>query len=353
MMRIPARNTPKAIRGSSIAYRPELDGIRGLAIVIIVFHHFDYIGGKYFGGRGFLAVDIFFVLSGFLITQILLSYRDRGIKLRKFYLRRVARLYPILLVSVVSLSIYLRNDYQFLDRTPAVTSVLYIKNFWPWGGVFGPMWSLSAEEQFYFIFPVILFAGLRLLKRKRFTIFVLLWLASVWTVALISSAPDFNFNSDGIFNLVVFRPSIILVGALIALHKDSLENLVAKHAKIALLLLPVLVYFTITVQFPPLAGLATGLLILALSERVRMTSLIARGLHLIFAFRPLAWIGLLSYSIYIWHLPMIFFSSEHFTIQSVSPIWFFLVKLIAVSCVSFYLFERPVLKLITKTSSSK
>lgn len=353
MMRIPARNTPKAIRGSSIAYRPELDGIRGLAIVIIVFHHFDYIGGKYFGGRGFLAVDIFFVLSGFLITQILLSYRDRGIKLRKFYLRRVARLYPILLVSVVSLSIYLRNDYQFLDRTPAVTSVLYIKNFWPWGGVFGPMWSLSAEEQFYFIFPVILFAGLRLLKRKGFTIFVLLWLASVWTVALISSAPDFNFNSDGIFNLVVFRPSIILVGTLIALHKDSLENLVAKHAKIALLLLPVLVYFTITFQFPPLAGLATGLLILALSERVRMTSLIARGLHLIFAFRPLAWIGLLSYSIYIWHLPMIFFSSEHFTIQSVSPIWFFLVKLIAVSCVSFYLFERPVLKLITKTSSSK
>ena len=353
MMRIPARNTPKAIRGSSIAYRPELDGIRGLAIVIIVFHHFDYIGGKYFGGRGFLAVDIFFVLSGFLITQILLSYRDRGIKLRKFYLRRVARLYPILLVSVVGLSIYLRNDYQFLDRTPAVTSVLYIKNFWPWGGVFGPMWSLSAEEQFYFIFPVILFAGLRLLNRKRFTIFVLLWLASVWTVALISSAPDFNFNSDGIFNLVVFRPSIILVGTLIALHKDSLENLVAKHAKIALLLLPVLVYFTITVQFPPLAGLATGLLILALSERVRMTSLIARGLHLIFAFRPLAWIGLLSYSIYIWHLPMIFFSSEHFTIQSVSPIWFFLVKLIAVSCVSFYLFERPVLKLITKTSSSK
>jgi peptidoglycan/LPS O-acetylase OafA/YrhL len=215
------------------------------------------------------------------------------------------------------------------------------------------MWSLSAEEQFYFIFPVILFAGLRLLKRKGFTIFVLLWLASVWTVALISSAPDFNFNSDGIFNLVVFRPSIILVGTLIALHKDSLENLVAKHAKIALLLLPVLVYFTITVQFPPLAGLATGLLILALSERVRMTSLIARGLHLIFAFRPLAWIGLLSYSIYIWHLPMIFFSSEHFTIQSVSPIWFFLVKLIAVSCVSFYLFERPVLKLITKTSSSK
>lgn len=354
MMRIfPSRNTPKAVRGSSIAYRPELDGIRGLAIIIIVFHHFDYIGGKYFSGRGFLAVDVFFVLSGFLITQILLSYRDRGIKLRKFYIRRVARLYPILLVSVVGLSIYLRNDYQFLDRTPAITSILYIKNFWPWGGVFGPMWSLSAEEQFYFIFPIILFTGMRLLRRNRFTIFVLLWLVAVWTVAIVSSAPDFNFNSDGIFNLVVFRPSIILVGALIALHKDSLENLVAQNAKFALLQLSVLIYFTITLQFPPLAGIATGLLLLILSERVRKASLIARGAHLVFAFRPLAWIGLLSYSIYIWHLPMIFFSSDHFTVQSVSPIWLFLVKLLAVSCLSFYLFERPVLRLITKTSTRK
>ena len=353
MMRIPARNTPKGIRGSSISYRPELDGIRGLAIIIIVFHHFDYIGGKYFGGRGFLAVDVFFVLSGFLITQILLSYRDRGIKLRNFYLRRVARLYPILLVSVVGLSIYLRNDYQFLDRTPAITSVLYIKNFWPWGGVFGPMWSLSAEEQFYFIFPLILFASLRLLKRNRFTVFILLWLVAVWTVALVLSAPDFNFNADGIFNLVVFRPSIILVGALIALHRDFLENFVAKHLKFAFVLFAFLIYFTISIQFPPLAGIATGLLLLVLSERVREASVIARGTYQVLAFRPLAWIGLLSYSIYIWHLPLIFFSSDHFTVQSVSPIWLFLVKLLAVSCVSFYLFERPVLKLITKISKIK
>lgn len=354
MMRIfPTRNTPNAVRGSSIAYRPELDGIRGLAIVIIVFHHFDYIGGKYFGGRGFLAVDIFFVLSGFLITQILLSYRERGIKLRKFYLRRVARLYPILLVSVVGISIYLRNDYQFLDRTPAITSILYIKNFWPWGGVFGPMWSLSAEEQFYLIFPVILFAGLRYLKRNAFTVLLILWLVAVWTIAIISSAPDFNFNADGIFNLVVFRPSIILVGCLVALHKEFLENLVARFNVLSMATFVLLVYFTIQYQFPPLAGLATALLILLMAEKSTEKSKISFGIKAIMGMRPLAWIGLLSYSIYIWHLPMIFFSSEHFMVQSVSPIWFFLVKLLAVSCVSFYLFERPVLRLITKTSTKK
>lgn len=308
---------------------------------------------QYFEGRGFLGVDVFFALSGFLITQILLSYREKGIKLRKFYLRRVARLYPILLVSVVGLTFFMRNNPEFADRGPSIASILYIKNFFPWGGVFGPMWSLSAEEQFYLIFPVFLFLGLKLLKKYRLTVFILLWLSTVWIVAIISAAPEFNFNNHGIFNLVVFRPSIILVGCLVAIHKEYLEQLVNRLKKFMFLLLFLFVSLTLATQFPPLAGISTALLILILSEQVRKESIIARGIYSIFAFRPLAWIGLLSYSIYIWHLPMIFFSSARFTVLSVSPIWLFIVKLLAVSCVSFYLFERPVLKLITKTRSSK
>jgi peptidoglycan/LPS O-acetylase OafA/YrhL len=348
-----AKNTPTSVRGASIAYRPELDGIRGFAVIIIIFHHFNYIDVQYFAGRGFLGVDIFFALSGFLITQILLSYRENGIKLRKFFLRRFARLYPILLVSVVGLTFFLRDDPEFVDRTPSVASILYIKNFFPWDGIFAPMWSLSAEEQFYLLFPVILFLGLKLLKKFRLTVFILLWLSTVWVVAVISRAPEFNFNDDGIFNLVVFRPSIILVGCLVALHKEYLEQLVNRHKNLVYLLLPLLISLTLAIQFPPLAGISTALLILILSEQVRKESIIARGIYSIFAFKPLAWIGLLSYSIYIWQLPMIFFSSGGFMEPSVSPIWFFLVKLLAVSCVSFYLFERPVLKLITRTGSSK
>jgi peptidoglycan/LPS O-acetylase OafA/YrhL len=308
---------------------------------------------QYFEGRGFLGVDIFFALSGFLITQILLNYKEKGIKLRQFYLRRIARLFPILFVSVIGLTFFLRNDPEFLDRTPSIASILYIKNFFPWDGVFAPMWSLSAEEQFYLLFPVILLLGLKLLKKFRLTLFILLWLSTIWGVAVVSSAPDFNFNNDGIFNLVVFRPSIILIGCLAALHKDSLEQLVNRHKRFAFLLLALLISLTLAIQFPPLAGISTALLILILSEQVRRESLIARGIYSIFAFKPLAWIGLLSYSIYIWQLPMIFFSSERFTVLSVSPMWLFLVKLLAVSCVSFYLFERPVLKLITRTRSGK
>jgi peptidoglycan/LPS O-acetylase OafA/YrhL len=348
-----AKGAPTSVRGSSIAYRPELDGIRGFAIIIIIFHHFNYINMRYFEGRGFLAVDVFFALSGFLITQILLSYREKGVKLRKFYLRRIARLYPVLLLSVIGLTFFLRDNLYFLDRTPSIASVLYIKNFFPWGGVFGPMWSLSAEEQFYLIFPVILFLGLKVLKKFRLTVFILLWLGMVWAVAVISSAPEFNFNNHGIFNLVVFRPSIILVGCLAALHKDYLEDLVNRHKQTVYSLLLLLIFLTLAIQFPPLAGISTALLILILSERVRKESVIARVIYSIFAFRPLAWIGLLSYSIYIWHLPMIFFASERFTVLSVSPMWLFFLQLLAVSCVSFYLFERPVLKFITRSRSSK
>lgn len=342
---------PSVVRGQSINYRPELDGIRGLSIIVIVFHHFDYVGAHYFGGRGFLGVDIFFVLSGFLITQILLKYRNEGIKLRRFYLRRVARLYPILLLSTLGLSFYLRNDYQFLDRTPAIQTILYIQNFWPWGGLFGPMWSLSAEEQFYLIFPLILLLGLKFLTKKSLSILLTVWLGVIWCVALNESAPEFNFNSDGIFNLVVFRPSIILVGALIALNISQLEELVGRFYYASLLTLVALIYGAISFQFPPLAGLATGLLILQLSSSVTERYRIAHGVKAILCFAPLAWIGLLSYSIYIWHLPMIFLSTDHFTIRAITNVPLFLGKLLIVAAFSFYLFERPVLKLLTKRSS--
>lgn len=344
-------NRPSVVRGNSINYRPELDGIRALSIVVIVFHHFDYIGAHYFGGRGFLGVDIFFVLSGFLITQILLKYRSEGVGLGKFYLRRVARLYPILFLSTLALSFYLRNDYQFLDRSPAIHTIFYVKNFWPWGGLFGPMWSLSAEEQFYLIFPLVLLLGLKFLNRKRLSIFLTLWLAAIWTMALKVSAPEFNFNSDGIFNLVVFRPSIILVGALIALNISKLETLVVRFYYFSIVALLVLTYSAMTYQFPPLAGLATGLLILQLSAIATDRYLIARLLKGVLSFAPLAWIGLLSYSIYIWHLPMIFFSTEHFTIQAITNIPQFLGKLLIVAALSFYLIERPILKFVSKRSS--
>jgi peptidoglycan/LPS O-acetylase OafA/YrhL len=339
---------PRIVRGNSIGYRPELDGIRGLAIIMIVFHHFDYVGMHYFGGRGFLGVDVFFVLSGFLITQILLTYKDKGIKLRTFYIRRVARLYPILLISVLTLLAIFGSTFEFLDKAPAIRSLLYIKNFWPWGGIFGPMWSLSAEEQFYAIFPIILFLGTKLFKSKL-SILLSLWLAGIWYLGYKASGSSHNFNSDGVFNLVVFRPSIILVGSLIALNKEKLEKLVSKFTVMWIAIFVGLVTLTIKTQFPPLAGIATGLLILLFSDAATAKSFLARTLRRLVGIKPLAWIGLLSYSIYIWHLPMIYISSQHFMIHALLvPKWEFFLKLLGIAILSFYLVERPFLKLVSR-----
>ena len=350
-MSIFQRTTPVGVRGRHITYRPELDGIRGLAIIMIVFHHFDYVGYNYFGGRGFLGVDIFFALSGYLITQILIASRKKKENIGFFYLRRVARLYPILVISVVGISIYYRNNYQFLDRSPAINSILYIKNFKPWGGVFGPLWSLAAEEQFYLIFPAILFFGLKFLRKRGLSALLILYVAAIWTHALIINSPQFNFNQDGVFNLVIFRPSILLVGCLIAIHKDWLEKLVSRRVYLTLALFVICVWGTIRFQFPPLAGIATGLLILLISETVVRKSLITRLMRALIGARPIAWIGLLSYSIYFWHLPLIFINTHHFMIKAITNMPLFFLQLLIIAGISFYLIERPAMRVITSLAN--
>ncbi len=202
----------REIRGKNIIYRPELDGIRALSIVVVLLHHLGYLSG-----RGFLGVDIFFTLSGYLITQVLLATVVQGHPLTSFYRRRVARLYPIMAISVLVASIVVGfNSSQ--DTKPVLASLFYVKNFLHWGDLFGPFWSLSAEEQFYLLFPIALLLFLRFFNRKIFTGFLLLVIAVIWIHVLWINYPAYSWNQDGIFNLVVFRPTMILVGCLISLN---------------------------------------------------------------------------------------------------------------------------------------
>ena len=123
----------KEIRGKNITYRPELDGIRALSIVVVVLHHLGYLNG-----RGFLGVDIFFTLSGYLITQVLLATVVKGRPLLGFYRRRVARLYPIMVLSILIASLVVGFD-STRDTKPVLASIFYVKNFLHWGDLFGLM----------------------------------------------------------------------------------------------------------------------------------------------------------------------------------------------------------------------
>ena len=225
----------REIRGKNIAYRPELDGIRALSIVVVLLHHLGYLNG-----RGFLGVDIFFTLSGYLITQVLLATVAKGAPLLCFYRRRVARLYPIMAMSVVVATLAIGFD-SVRDTKPILSSLFYYKNFLHWGDLFGPFWSLSAEEQFYLIFPLLLILFLKFFNKDIFTVFITLFTAAVWGYVLWKNYPDYSWNQDGVLNLALFRPTMILVGCVISLNYSAARDLVKKFRAIFLLIFIALV----------------------------------------------------------------------------------------------------------------
>ena len=148
-----------------MTYRNDIDGLRGISIILVLLFHFEINGMN----NGFLGVDIFFVISGFLITQIILRDLKRGeFSFINFYCRRIRRLFPFLtMLTVVSLlSCIFFNSFSFEKfGYSLIWTSLFSSNIWFWTetGYFAPSafekpllhtWSLSVEEQFYLVFPL-------------------------------------------------------------------------------------------------------------------------------------------------------------------------------------------------------
>jgi peptidoglycan/LPS O-acetylase OafA/YrhL len=313
---------PKPVANAPhIAYRPGLDGLRALAVLGVFLYHarIDWLPG------GFLGVDLFFVLSGYLITSLLLvewEARNR-IDLRRFWLRRARRLLPALVVVVlgalVLASIFARGDLAN-TRSDAVSSLLYYTNWHliiaqhSYFSVHGNpsllqhLWSLAVEEQFYVLWPLLLVPALVLLGRRRLPMLVIAGIAAsaalMWLL----------YNPDGDPSRVYFgtdtRAFLLLMGILLALVWPWIER--ARRA------LPLLEFFGIA------ALVGTVLLFLRMRD---FSPTLYRGGDLAAAFcfvvliaavahprtgigqamgiAPLRWIGERSYGIYLWHLPII------------------------------------------------
>ena len=203
------------------SYKPDIDGLRALAVLaVIAFHGFpEYVAG------GFVGVDVFFVISGFLISGIILDESRVGIfSLQRFYARRVRRIFPALLfVLVVSLLagwwLLLPNDFERLGKQLAASAV-FVSNFYLWfqSSYFSPdartfpllhLWSLGVEEQFYIVWPLIIMA----LRRRPNWIILAIALIGVSSfylnVALIE-------NHEADFYSPVTRAWELMVGASLA-----------------------------------------------------------------------------------------------------------------------------------------
>ncbi|MFL6214837.1 MAG: acyltransferase family protein [Blastocatellia bacterium] len=317
---------------TTFTHRSYLDGLRGVAILaVIVFHAWPWLlpGGAF-------GVDIFFVLSGYLITSLIdeESRMHGRIDFKRFYIRRALRLLPALFLMLA----FYGFVTGFRDHVAMLVVLLYAANWWRAYvadiGALGHTWSLSIEEQFYMLWPMIFAVFIVKLKRPAHVLLLAALAVMVYRLAM-----TFVFPSYRIYNGLDTRADALLVGCCCALAgRARLSSWLGAGSALILagLLFGVPLRVCESLGFVPLslAAFASGGLILSL-ERAPGGRL-ARAL----SFPPLNWIGKLSYGLYLWHLPiMVLPEFEHVRM----PLKF--AATFACASLSFYLLERPCLRL--------
>jgi len=300
-----------------LAYRPDIDGLRAIAVLAVLFFHAEISG---FSG-GFVGVDIFFVISGFLITSILLKDIQEGhFTIAGFYERRIRRIFPALfpvisVILAVGAFLFDANAIKAFGRSVMATT-LFSSNilFWRETGYFSapslqmPLlhtWSLAVEEQFYILFPLALAFINRYLRRQY-----LPWILTAAILSLILSIYGTSRFPVGTFYLVPSRAWELMVGSLLALgvlpypSSSLLRNLLSS-AGIGLILYSICFYTKMTL-FPGYNAAAPvlGAALIIYSGNGGFPTLVARVLRA----KPLVFVGLISYSLYLWHWPFVTFT---------------------------------------------
>ncbi|MGH9962342.1 MAG: acyltransferase family protein, partial [Pyrinomonadaceae bacterium] len=299
-----------------LGYRPALDGLRGIAILAVLAVHTNHLFGWSLLKAGNNGVDIFIVLSGFLITSILLSEwgKTGSISLKNFYLRRCLRLVPALALLVVAVSLtagfLLSADEAAQTRRAVPFALLYITDFVI---AFDPSiqlgalrhtWSLAMEEQFYLLWPPLLILMLKAgASRKQ-----LVWLAL--SLALLSALHRAALYQSGASLARTYygfdaRADALLIGCVAGMLVtwDLINGM--RSATGPAVLLVVLLLFASDYATPFMH--AGGFTLLAFATALIVINVVTaetRVFRLILESAPLVWIGRISYGVYLWHYPV-------------------------------------------------
>ena len=354
---------PRPVHGNH-RYVPALDGLRALAVLLVIAYHLDVPG---FDG-GLLGVGVFFTLSGYLITLGLMSskLRDGTFNLKTFWFRRFRRLMPAMLATVFAVVLLSAafDTANFRTRFgEALSSVFYVNN---WHNIFtgtsyferfqgpGPldhMWSLSIEEQFYLIWPLLLWVLVKVCRRP--------WLIATVTgvIALLSYLQMWAMAEPGVDFTRVYegtdtRAGGLLIGAVLAIVVAARqhEGKTAHLPPIGASLLGAagvagIVALSMAVGEQDIFLYRGGMLLLNLATAAAILAVLTPGgpWAAIFGFEPLRWIGERSYGIYLWHMPIIYFMPDEWLRDA--PLKSALVVLIlsvAVASLSWSIFEDPI-----------
>jgi len=331
-------------------YRSDIDGLRAFAVLSVIFYHAGFAG---FGG-GYLGVDIFFVISGYLISNIIVSDVENGrFSFLRFYERRVRRIIPALLFTILGCFPFawlFLTPVDFKDFSQSIVASLWsVSNFLFWyeadyfdaSSNLKPLihtWSLAIEEQFYFIYPPLVVVIWRFFK-NRFAIV----LSSLLIISLITAHISTNYSQDTSFYLLHTRAWELLAGAWIGYF--SIKNPVKfrsahvyfQFVGVLLLIIPVLFYDE-GVHHPGLATMipVSGAMILLLYGASE------NSLRRIFSNRFSVGVGLISYSLYLVHQPLFAFA-KHVSIAELSRGDYLVLIVVSfvLAFVSYKLVETP------------
>lgn len=344
----------------TIRYRPEIDGLRTVAVLSVIIYHaeFELAGHSVLSG-GFFGVDIFFVISGFLITSLIMSELNNTdqLSILNFYERRARRLLPaLLLVMLASIAAawHILLPSQLIDFSNSlIASLLFVSNFY-WdmslqeygaeSSLLKPFlhtWSLAVEEQYYLIFPLIML-GIHRWQRKRLAIF----LCAGMLISLVFAVWFTTVNFHSSFYMLPSRFWELLAGGVLATmmyrHPASeyaaLKNHVLPAVGLLLLLLSfVFVRYDAYLNHPGLVTIVPVLGTVLIMGFAHKEDLVTR----ILASRLFVAIGLISYSLYLWHFPIFAFARNVSASLSISEKLLWIGVTFLLSILSYFLVEKP------------
>jgi len=335
---------------------PELDGLRAWAITAVLFGH---LGISFFIGGG-LGVELFFVLSGFLITHLLLREYDRrgSIDLLAFYRRRAWRLLPALVVMLVlvNLATAIQDPPGGLLRANLIGSIwtLGFAANWTheWIGSYIHLWSLGIEEQFYIFWaPIVILLVPRLNRSRGAVVLVVLALLDIGLRAgfylgdVVSLGTLHNATYTHVYGL--------MTGAALAmaLTREGAISLPNWSRWLGRLSLPAMLLLTLALAIridSPVVSVTVVLPILILACAVLVGGVVVGGgpWTAVLRLAPVVWVGRISYSLYLWHLP-VYVAMDYLLWVQAHMFWAGAIKIglsVALAAASFHLVERPLLR---------
>jgi peptidoglycan/LPS O-acetylase OafA/YrhL len=354
------------MRHRGLRYMPALDGLRALAVLAVLLYHGDvsWARGGYFG------VDAFFVLSGFLITGLLLAewHDEGGIDFKQFWVRRARRLLPALALVVVAVAIYAARYAMPIElhqlRRDALSTIGYVAN---WSQIFTHQsyfeqfaapsalkhtWSLAIEEQFYLVWPLLVFVAMRIGRGSKKVLLagcaVLAAASAVAMAALYTPGHD----PTRVYYGTDTRAQSLLIGAILAILVADREpmrsraNRTALHgaaiiAAVGLALIWVRTTDSDAWQYRGgfvVAATLVAIVIASVTQREH-----SGPLGWLLSRAPLRAIGMISYGLYLWHWPIyVFLSPERTGLDGASLLFLRLLVTFAVATASYFVVEAPV-----------